>query len=188
MSAADEVIYRLVQLPELTMISPSLPLDPEKFIAPLENKWLKEWCSRIFDWLRIANFSCQQKNLPLPFPGIAVWPGETDGPHPLRLYYEKLTGKTAPRLIRKWAKHDAAIMAFLDSQSGQVPPFEADLNLLPADLANQLEAAPDKDQLILDWQDQTLARLLPQFEPLIVKQLFAYAIRLMVLVRAGRRY
>ena len=66
------VDYLLARLPPLAPDLVALPIGPEEFSDLILDGDVRFWASGVLDWLRIANWCSNHRDLPVPFPDARI--------------------------------------------------------------------------------------------------------------------
>jgi hypothetical protein len=187
------VDYLLARLPPLDPDLVALPIGPEEFSDLILDGDIRFWASGVLDWLRIANWCSNHRNLPVPFPYVKSEPSSPVGLHPWREYYDRHSAIHAPDLVRAWAREDAALVSARARVGGrdlalQVRhTLEPRMQILVSGAAGTIEAAAAQDakltRLSFQWLNERVFCRARDSEDLI----YVYAIKLLLLARVGRR-
>lgn len=185
--------YLRGRLPPLNVDDTILPIGAEEFSGLLLDAQQKEWAAGCLDWLRLANRQSIRRHLPAPYPDLQTdpllaWP---DDPWPA--YYHRYSSIAAPSLIREWAMEDAALMSSRAELGGR------DLGLPTRGLINrraegliqsaspELKPAGIRDRKLVRFYFQWLDEQMFVRSPDSTDWVYAYAIKLLVMTREGRR-
>jgi len=187
------VDYLLARLPPLAPDLVELPIGPEEFSDLILDGDVRFWASGVLDWLRIANWCSDQRDLPLPFPDARKEPSSPVGLDPWREYYDRHSAIHAPDLVRAWAREDAALVSARARLAGrdlalQVRhTLEPRMQVLVSGAVGSIGAAADQDarltRLGFQWLDERVFCRGRDSDDLI----YAYAMKLLLLARVGRR-
>jgi hypothetical protein len=187
-----DLAYLLARLPPLSPRDETRPLGADEFLALLNDPHYRGWCSAILAWLALANREASQLQLPPPFPDADEWPESGGSPGDSWVeYFNVLTHLGAPDLIRTWAREDQTLIAYRSRCRGTESSLyrrtvpRADLAALVESQPTSLDAARALDRRILRFEFSRLDQYLLGEAPDSVLRLYAYAIRLLLLARAG---
>ena len=183
--------YLIARLPSISLTDTHLKEGPEDFLVLIKDSSVDVdiWCTRIIDWLRIANWQCEQDKLPLPFKDCGTKPVTTTESNPWLAYFETLVSSdNAPKLIAEWARLDAALLVYRSETpfafsfdvalpnefrpvcEGQIQTIE-EAKMVDYVLAEKFFAYLDAYQYELGTYDN--------------EQIYMYAIKLLILTRLG---
>ena len=188
-----EIGYLLGRLPPITAEDAYLVIDPEEFAGLILDQRIRFWASGVLDWLRIANWQSVQRKLPAPFPDVAATPELTWSGDPWAAYFARFASISAPAVVRDWTMQDMALIAARAASGGRTLGFVRGGQLSPrvenllAAPAVALAPATARDVKLLnagfDWLDDRMFCT----DPDSADRVYVYALKLMLLVRHGRR-
>jgi hypothetical protein len=188
----SELAYLLARLPRLYPDCQQRPVGVAEFLGLIGDQQHRGWCAAVLDWLQIANREARSLQLPLPFPDAGELPTEAEAPmNPWRSYYRRLNRLGSPPLLRRWAREDAAGIVHRANYRGtestlvrrQTPRTEV-ATLIETTPAT-LEEAAEQDRSLLALRFLRLDQFLYGSAADAPDRLYAYAIRLLLLVRLG---
>ncbi len=185
--------YLLRRLPPLFPELGSLPIGPETFHDLLLDGDLTYWAGGVLDWLRIANRQHVRRNLPPPYPDARSQPRMAWSDDAWAAYYDRYTAISAPALLRGWMLEDSALANARATANGRAPLLTARVpvdrrleGLIHADAAAPVEAA-QRDRATAAFHFHWLDEHTFTAGPEAPERLYAYAVKLLVLLRNGLR-
>jgi hypothetical protein len=163
-----------------------------EFLGMIIDQEQRAWCAAVLDWLHIANQEARSLQLPQPFPDAGESPAATEAPlNPWRAYYRRLDRLGSPPLVRRWAREDAASIVHRANYRGAESSL-ARRQTPRAEVATLIETSPatlkeaeEQDRRLLALRFLRLDQFLYGCTADSPDRLYAYAIRLLLLVRLG---
>lgn len=187
-----DIGYLLGRLPPLVVDATHLPIGPEEFSDLMMDAELGFWAAGLLDWLRLANQLSAGRNLPPPYPDASAVPRLAWPDNPWAAYYARFTAISAPAIVRDWTLEDSALLEARAAARGRR------LGITERTLHRNLEGlvhtptpepapAAARDLKTLTFHFRWLDERVFSSGPESFDRILAYAIKLLVITRNGRR-